>query len=276
MTGETAAAQQPLFYREPQALSAAVHGALRLLPGDAAFASQATAVPLVMTDIEAASRHYPVLFTSGEVAPVALVGLERENLFVEDGRWADGAYVPAYVRRYPLVLIEAADKSGFALGVDRSSPQVASGGEAGEPLFVDGAPSEMTKRALEFCRLFNVDHAAMRAFCNALEEEKLLVDRRAAVTLAEGRTLGVTGFQVIDPEQFAGLAEDKVVAWHRNGWLAAVHAHLASLYRFTDLMVLQAERGGGEQAFAADVAPVSSRRSTRSNGQSQPLEEAQA
>lgn len=251
MTIETEAAPVlPLFYGDPVPLSSARHGALRLLSGDAGFARRATALPLMLTDFAAASHHYPILFTSGEVAPVALVGLEHDNLFIEDGRWAQGAYVPAYVRRYPFVLIEAADKSGFSLAVDRASDLIANGGEAGEPLFVDTEPSEVTKRALEFCRLFNIDYEVSRAFCAALAEENLLIERQADVTLPDGRKLGVGGFQVVDPERFTQLSEEKLVAWHRNGWLAAIHAHLASLYRFADLLTRQTKRISSQPADA--------------------------
>ncbi len=48
--------------------------------------------------------------------------------------------------------------------------------------------------------------------------------------------LAVAGFQVVDPKRFAELPEEKVITWHRNGWLGLVHFHLASLERFADLL----------------------------------------
>jgi hypothetical protein len=246
----------PLFYADPVALAAGRHGDWRLTSNGAGFAAEAVALPLVVTDFAAASRSYPILFTAGEIAPVALVGLERANLFVEDGRWSDGAYVPAYVRRYPFLLIEAPDKSGFGLAVDAASGLIAREGEAGEPLFAGQEPGAVTLRALEFCRLFNQDHDRVRAFCRALAEADLLVDRQADATLPNGRKLAVSGFQVVDPARFAGLAEETVVAWHRAGWLALVHFHLASLERFTDLLARQGRRdalAGDPQA--SDAAP---------------------
>jgi hypothetical protein len=173
----------------------------------------------------------------GEAAPVALVGFERVNLFVEDGRWSEGAYIPAYVRRHPFIMVESVDRSTAALAVDAGSDLINQGqGTEGELLFEGGRPSAVTLRALEFCRIFSQDHARSRAFSQALIEEGLLIERRASVSLANGRQLGIGGFQVVDPQKFADLPEDKVVTWHRNGWLGLVHFHLASLERFSELL----------------------------------------
>jgi hypothetical protein len=206
-------------------------------------------IPLVASDFAAASHSYPIVFTTGEIVPVALVGLERTNLFVEEGRWAEGAYVPAYIRRYPFLMIEAADKSGFALAVDAASELItkeeSDAAGAGAPLFEDAQPSQASLRALEFCRAFTQDHERTKAFCKALTEERLLVDRRADAVLPTGRKLGVSGFQVVDPQHFAELPEAKILTWHRNGWLGLIHFHLASLEHFTDLLSRQ---GRQEQA----------------------------
>lgn len=246
----------PLFYSAPVALAASRHQSWRLLPGAAGFAAETAAIPLVVTDFAAASRNYPILFTSGDVAPIGLVGLEKSNLFVEDQHWVEGSYVPAYVRRYPFLLIEASDKSGFGLAIEAESPLVAKNGDIGELLFTDsGEPGLVTMRALEFCRLFNQDHERARAFCKALTDADLLADRKADATLPNGRKLSVAAFQVVDPERFAKLDEETVVAWHRIGWLALVHFHLASLERFADLLTRQ-ERRDSLKPDATDQRPA--------------------
>jgi hypothetical protein len=233
----------PPFYSEPVLLTASQHGHWRLLPGGAAFASGTTCIPLVGSDFAAASRSYPILFSTGEVTPVALVGLERSNLFVEGTSWDAGAYVPAYVRRYPFIMIEATDRSSAALAVDAASDLIAKEqGSGGAPLFEGDKPSEGTLRALEFCRLFSQDHERTRAFSKALEQEGLLIERRADAALPSGRKVAVSGFHVVDPKGFGELPEEKVVAWHRNGWLGLIHFHLASLERFADLLARQSQR----------------------------------
>src|SRR3546814_15975283 len=109
----------PLFYREPQPLALSVHGAWRLKGGDASFAAETPFVPLVVGELAAAARCYPIVFAAGD-APIALLGLERINLFVDGGRWAADSYVQASVRPSPFGLIEI----GRASGRDRGGQYV--------------------------------------------------------------------------------------------------------------------------------------------------------
>lgn len=232
----------PLFYRDPQPLSAAQHGAWRLKDGDAAFAADTPFVPVVVSEIAAAARSYPIVFSAGEGAqPVAVLGLEQRNLFVADGRWTDEAYVPAYVRRYPFGFIATVNPEGFALAIDAASERVARSGEEGTALFDADQPAKLTQDAMAFCNTFQSEAAATQAFGDALRAQNLLIDRRADATLPDGRKLGLDGFQVIDTERFANLDEAVVLDWHRRGWLALVHFHLASLERFGALLTLQAQ-----------------------------------
>ena len=240
----------PLFYRDPQPLSAAQHGDWRLKDGDAAFAAETPFVPVVVSEIAAAARCYPVVFSAGEGAqPVAVLGLEQRNLFVADGRWAEGAYVPVYVRRYPFGFIATVNPDGFALAVDAASERLAASGEEGAALFDGDQPTQLTQEAMAFCNAFQGEAAATQAFGEALRAQDLLIDRRADVTLPDGRKLGLDGFQIIDTERFAKLDEAVVLDWHRRGWLALVHFHLASLERFGALLSLH-----GQAATTAEPA----------------------
>jgi len=243
----------PLFYRDPQPLSSALHGDWRLKDGDVAFAADAPFVPIVVGELMAASADYPVLFSGETAQPIAVLGLERANLFVADGVWNAGAYVPAYVRRYPFGFIATINPEGFALALDAGSERVVQSGEAGAPLFENGAPSDLTRQALSFCDAFQGEASATQAFGAALKAQGLLIDRRADATLPDGRKLGLDGFQIVDAAKFATLPDEMVLDWHRKGWLALVHFHLASLDRFRALL----DRAG-RALDAAGVAKPSS------------------
>lgn len=240
----------PLFYREPVLLTSQVHSGWRLKEGDAAFAAETPYVPIVVGELLAASRACPVVFAAGDAQPIAVLGLERLNLFVAEGRWAQDTHVPAYVRRYPFGFIATTNPDGFALAIDAGSERVAREGEDGVPLFEDGKPSDLTRQALAFCDAFQTEAAATHTFAKALKDQGLLIDRRADATLPDGRKLGLEGFQIVDAEAFAKLADDVVLDWHSKGWLALVHFHLASLERFSDLLNRQGRR-------AAPVTAVS-------------------
>ncbi|CAN5747628.1 SapC family protein [soil metagenome] len=223
-----------LFYARPEPLTAAEHGDWRLLPGDSAFAAETNTVMLAVSEFAAASRTYPILFAGADQSPVALVGLERSNLFVTDGQWAEDAYIPAYVRRYPFIFYATDEAERFVLGLDTGCDRIVRDGERGVALFDGDQASAMTTQALHFCEAFRRDVEATTAFVGALKD--LLIDQRAAVTLESGESFDIDGFQVVDRARFAALDDATVIDWHRKGWLALVHFHLASLDRFQALL----------------------------------------
>jgi hypothetical protein len=240
-----AASALPLFYREPILLSSQLHVGWRLKGGDASFAAEAPHVPIVVGELAAAASNYPIVFAANDAQPIAILGLERRNLFVEGGRWAEDAYVPAYVRRYPFGFVATTNPDGFALAIDGAADRVVRDGEEGVALFEDGQPSALTREAMEFCTVFGRDAEMTRLFAIALKEKELLIDRRADATLPDGRKLGLDGFQIVDAEKFAALDGETLVAWHRQGLLGLIHHHLASLDRFQNLLARQARLLGG-------------------------------
>lgn len=244
----------PLFYRRPVPLSGQAHARWRLKDGDLAFAAGTNAVPLVIGEFALASRSYPIVFAAEDAAPLALLGLGRDNLFVADGRWSEGHYVPAYVRRYPFVFIQTENPQGFALAIDEDSDRIVREGEEGVALFHGDAATALTRQALEFCSLFTGEHRATQAFAAALRSQGLLTARNADATLPDGRKLALTGFQVMDAQMFAAMPEQVVVDWHRKGWLGLVNSHLASLERFADLLSRQGQMEGSRDT---DGSPLS-------------------
>lgn len=218
------------------------HGAWRLKDGDFGFASGAIAVPIVAGEFTAALRNYPILFaTSGDsISPIVLLGLEQVNLYVNEGRWEEGAYIPAYVRRYPFVFVKHGDR--FALAIDPASGRFAPGGSEGVALFEDGKPGAVTQDILRFCDAFRADSDATTQFCRALKSKDLLIDRSANATLPSGRQITVGGFQILDAARLAALDADTVVEWHKNGYLALANFQLASLERFDQLVARRSAR----------------------------------
>lgn len=239
----------PLFYRDPEPVSSAHHAGWRLRGGDYGFAADTAYVPVVIGEFVPVARHYPILFVDGEIpAPVALLGIEQANLFVEDGAWTAHAHIPAYVRRYPFGYIATGEGDRFVLALDAGSDRFVQSGEEGQPLFVDGAPSALTRQALGFCEAFRVDAAATSDFCKALVQADLLVERRADLTLPDGARFGIQGFKLVDAERFAKLDAATVVDWQHRGWLALVHHHLASLDHFHALLARKLARAEKQAA----------------------------
>jgi hypothetical protein len=227
----------PLFYRAPRPLDSRRHAGKRLKPADFGFARQTNSIPLNGIEFLLAVKHYPIVFTATDPAvPVAVVGLRgRENLYVRaDGSWAPGAYVPAYVRRYPFIFLENPEQKQFTLCIDEASGSLADA--EGELLFEGDAPAAAALRARDFCTAFQGQAMATRAFADAVAGAGLLVENRAQAVLRDGRGLGLTGFRVLDEAKFNALPDEIVLEWRRKGWLPLVYCHLISTGNWANLV----------------------------------------
>jgi len=230
----------PLFYEKPEPLMADRHQALRLVAKpDFRFAAKTNSSPIMASEFLAAGRHYPIVFAGEPLMPMAVLGFERVNLFVDEkGLWQDGrTYIPAYVRRYPFTFIAGQDV--FILGIDMACERLVSGpadDKASQPLFADGKPTGLMEEALRFCGALQADHVATRAFVAALEEQELLTDYHARAQLPGGRNFDLRGFRVVDSRRFQKIGDNVLADWHKRGWLALVYAHLASQACWQDLL----------------------------------------
>jgi len=221
----------PLFYSQPRPMQPALHGKLSLNPQTSyGFAAATNAVPLAAPEMAAACRYFPIVFTNGDQpAPLAVLGVRsQQNLFVDaDGAWLEGSYIPAYVRRYPFIFMENADRSQLTLCIDEAAPHIVRDG--GNPLFDEqGEPTALTRGALEFCRDYQEQHARTMAFARELAQADILVSNRADITLPGAEKLRLDGFKVIDEARFNALPDATFLRWRAAGWLPLVYFHFVS------------------------------------------------
>lgn len=227
----------PLFYRTLVPLAPERHQALKLQGReDYGFAASANVIPLTVDEFPIAMRHYPIVLAPGDPAtPVALVGFERgKNAFVDaDGQWAKGAYIPAYVRRYPFGLVrETADAERHILCADMSSTML-SEAATGEPLFdAEGQPSDAAKRALDFCQRYVTSTERTRSIMR--EAETLGLIGPSEVTITKGdRKQKVDGFALISEDKLRTLDDATLADLTRRGVIGIFAAHQMSLANFT-------------------------------------------
>ncbi len=230
-----------MFYERLAPLNRDAHGRLRAKLGSAAFAARANSVPLLVTEMAAASRSYPILFVdigADQLFPVAMLGLSAgENLFVdEEGAWQAGVYIPAFVRRYPFVLA-----SDMTVLIDED---YAGWSESeGEPLFnEDGSNSPALEQTLAFLRSFQDEVAHSQAFIASLREHELLKSANIAVPPPDAEGFTIEGLMLVDAEKLAALSDEAVLGLFRSGALQQIHAHLSSLEGLQSLEQRAAER----------------------------------
>ena len=101
----------------------------------------------------------PIIFVGDEKLPIAVMGLNAgENMFLrDDGLFEAGAYIPAYIRRYPFVFANDDAAKQMVLCIDRAAEFVVDK-DSDLPFFeADGQPSEYTKNCIEFCNNFEIE-----------------------------------------------------------------------------------------------------------------------
>lgn len=237
------------FYQKPVVLDREQHKGLRLKAADARFAAKNQAVPLLAAEFPEACLEYPIVFTQGQDGQwlsLALTGLQANaNAFVDaKGLW-NARYVPASVRRYPFILAEGANDQ-LSLAADLAAPQL---GTEGEALFDEkGEPTELAKNVLQMLADFQNQAKATSALAKQLSEAGLLTQQNLQVRLGEERSAVVEGVWIIDEAKLRQLPDDKVLAWFKDGELAAIHAQMLSLRNLLPLLERsQPERAAGKQ-----------------------------
>jgi hypothetical protein len=232
------------LYERPELLTPEDHGhlGLRNLPQPLAFAREARAVPLMVTEFRSAQRYCPIVFTDREKPfPMAALGVvEQRNLLMnESGEWRVPGYIPAYLRCYPFALATMAD-GRYAMVVDRAADVVSD--QPDVPFFENGDLSGPLQERLELCRTYKAEKERTEAFCAMLERLDLLVQQEATHSIG-GEERIVARYFVVSSDKLMKLDKDTIDTMFRDGSLAAILAHLFSLDSFEELVRLRQLRG---------------------------------
>lgn len=244
----------PLFFRNPVPLDSGKHAKAGIKSKQSlTFTRKTNSIPVNAIEFIEAAKHYPIVFTTDELAlPAVIVGLEQENYFVDaKGNWKEAAYVPAYVRKYPFVFMEVPEKQQYLLCVDDEA-ELFTNKATDENLafYKDGQPSDLTKQALEFCTAFHNHYLITRNFCKDLKEADLLTPNQSDAKLFNGRQIRLGGFQLIDEAKFNALPDDKILEFRKKGWLPFIYFALMSASNWKKVVDMAADIERGNQKAA--------------------------
>ena len=227
-----------ILYSKVEPLAPALHGDLGLKRIDKPleFARAAHAVPINTVEFNFALKHYPIVFAGVETPmPVAVMGMqEKENLFItKEGKWIDGAYIPAYIRRYPFIFGQNQDQSQLTLCIDRESPLV--GDKADFPFFEDGQASDTVNKAVDFCKTFHQHHMATQKFGKIVKEADLFTNQQVTMRGADGGQYVVGTYMAVDEKKFNELSDEAFLTLRKAGVLPFIFMHLSSLSNWQSL-----------------------------------------
>jgi hypothetical protein len=239
-----------LFYSKPEPLSRELHGkiGLRRVEKPFGFAAKTNVVPLTVGEFPMAALSYPIIFAGERYQPLAVMGIgQGSNLYVgADGAFEVGAYIPAYIRRYPFVLANDQARGQLVVCIDRSSSLL---GEDCELPFFDekGEATAYTNGCIEFCNNFETEGRRTEAFVNLLKELDLFEVKRATMTPANpdgtpGEPQPLAEYFAVSEEKLKALAPEKLMELIANGAVAQIYAHLTSLIGWDRLVALTMSR----------------------------------
>ena len=235
-----------LFYSKPEPLSRDTHAKLGLKRMDKpfGFASASHVVPVTVTEFQVAGICYPIIFAGERYQPLAVMGVSSDrNLFIDpDGTFQTGAYIPAYIRRYPFVLAADDTRSQLVVCIDRAASML---GEDPDLAFFDakGEPTEYTNGCIQFCHDFEAEGRRTESFITLLRELDLFEVKRAAYTPPNpdgtaGTPQPIAEYFAISEDKLKALPNAKLKELVDNGALAQIYAHMMSLNGWDRLISL--------------------------------------
>ena len=229
-----------------------------LVPGGntPAFCRKLNALAISFSEFAAAGRDYPIVFASLDggktFAPVAVLGLGKgQNLFLDaSGEWDRGAYVPAFVRRYPFCISKL-----YVDGEPRSERVVcvakAYVDPGGVQLFdAQGRPSARWSDTERLLAGYEADLDRTAQMCAAFARLRILAPFSMQVLEDGGEpAVRLDGMYRVDEAKLGDLkpASHKVLVG--KSFMGRIYAHLHSLENFSRLYAR-------ERAARAQRAPA--------------------
>lgn len=221
----------PLFYSSVVPLDSQAHRAhgISTAADRFGFAARAHIIPAVADEFSAAAREIPIVFApagNGHSA-VFLCGLKAQtNLFITEGRWS-GAYLPAYLRRYPFILGERAAGDPL-ICVDAAHAGFGVG--EGERLFDDeGKATPALNATVKLVTDYAGAAKRTEQLCAKLQEFGLLRSVTLDVKTPDGPSASIHGLFIVDEAKLAAISEQALLELRRQNFIGAVYAHLFSL-----------------------------------------------
>jgi len=246
-----------LFYSKPEPLSRELHSkiGLRRMDRPFGFAATTNVVPLTVGEFPLAGLSFPIIFAGERYQPLAVMGIRQgTNLFVgADGAFELGAYIPAYIRRYPFVLANDQSRGQLVVCIDRAASML---GEDYDLAFFNenGEPTDYTNGCIQFCNDFENEGRRTESFVSLLRELDLFDVARATFTPnnpdgTPGEPQPIAEYFAVSEAKLKALPPEKLLELVGNGAVAQIYAHMMSLTGWDRLIARTMAR-------QAEVAPA--------------------
>ena len=220
------------LFRDPQLLTKEAHGGKGVARPTRPFqfCEHVRAVPLTVSEIASAMKHYPVIFSAEDnPLPMAVVGIiDERNLFVDDnGEWDNSVYIPGYIRRYPFALAGDNNSDRMAIIVDGAYEGITT--KPDTPFFDGDKPSEAMNQAMEFCKSYEQETLVTRDFAKRLADVGVIKSQVAQYTPQGGEAAPFAQYFGIDEQALSDLSDEKFLELRKSNILPILYAQLMSM-----------------------------------------------
>ena len=176
------------------------------------------------------------------------------NYIGADGAFEVGAYIPAYIRRYPFVLANDQSREQLVVCIDRAASMLSEDYDL--PFFNEsGEPTDYTNGCIQFCNDFETEGRRTESFVSLLRELDLFEVSRSTFTPANpdgtaGAPQPIAEFFAVSEAKLKALPPEKLMELVGNGAVAQVYAHMMSLAGWDRLIARALARQATEAAPA--------------------------
>jgi hypothetical protein len=193
-------------------------------------AATAQLIPINISEFKLACTDMPIIFSPiGKPMPIALTSfLSGKNVFVQNGQWQEGTYVPAALRRYPFVLGDATAEGKRPFYIDST----AISDEHEHALFnASGGSEKILENAIQHCKDYD-DHLKLTEnVIDLLDSLNLFKETQLIITDKKGIETKTGIFKIIDNDKYKNLNNKDIITLQKNHALWIIHTHIVSMSR---------------------------------------------
>ena len=196
---------------------------------DYLFAKNLMSVPITFSEFYEACKNYAIFFSKDEKDQwfaTALLGYKQnENVYVNKKGEGDKLhYVPAFVRKYPFVIIQENKQQALAIEKDYLEEN------KDRKLFDDKQEnSEFLNSVLSFLGKFETEYKSTQDFIQQLDEWGILEEKTATIVKDEKEKYNINKLFVVNEEKLNHLSKKKKEDMYSKNVIPLITAHLISL-----------------------------------------------
>lgn len=203
-------------------------------------------IPIISQDFFSLSAEFPLVFVkrgqTEEFIAVAVMGLkDGQNLYCQSETWT-APVAPMIFGAAPFSIARA-DPQGdqLVILIEEDSPLVSQ--TTGEPLFkADGERTEYLQQRIDYMSKYAELSVNTQAICKFLAEKKLLATQQVQMQYRpNARRYNIDGIYTVSEEALNALSDEDFLQLRKQGLLAMIYAHLASLQQLRRISQKQYE-----------------------------------